>query len=159
MGRTGRRQRELWQEKVEECVHCPLSRYTLLSLCLVMAVCCIYHKPREFDESSSESESSDAESDASGDGRARPRYVPNRRHHHQHSNGATPSGAGDGLRTGDDSSGSKVVHQVDNSPEPNAYEIQPSHSKKGKGRTDGTYAPSRRSSSWIVSEVVNIYSI
>ncbi|KAF8176146.1 phosphatase inhibitor-domain-containing protein [Mycena galopus ATCC 62051] len=93
-------------------------------------ICCIYHKPKNFDESSSEdSDSSDEDSDSSlDDGRARmrPRSGSNHNHHsHPHSDG----GAGAAQRNPQTSG----VAQLAEVSEPNAYEMVPS-GKKGKGR-------------------------
>lgn len=82
-------------------------------------VCCIYHKPRKFDESSSE-ESSDSDSDCDN------------RHQHRHSHGRRPSPGGDRLarpQTRPDEPA--TVHQLEDNEDRNAYEIVPS-SKKGK---------------------------
>ena len=76
-------------------------------------VCCIYHKPKRFDESS------DEDSDSSDDEHPSHRHGKACSHGHGHSTGE---------RDSDDSS--VVVHEE--RPEPNAYEVDPS--KKGKGR-------------------------
>ena len=88
-------------------------------------VCCIYHKPRRYDESSSD-DSSDSESDSSCEHR-RP---PSRRT--QPHDGAGPSAGGEGSATRDGASTTvQVVHE--HNIEPNAYERQPGRkSKKGK---------------------------
>ncbi|KAI0052330.1 hypothetical protein FA95DRAFT_1601991 [Auriscalpium vulgare] len=79
-------------------------------------ICCIYHKPKRFDESSDE-DSSDSDSDS--DGRARPTQ---RRHHHHHHDGQ-------GQR---DSEGTDVHEEIDRD-DRNAYELVP-RSSKGKGK-------------------------
>jgi len=94
-------------------------------------ICCIYHKPKEFDESSDEESSSDEDSDSIDDGRAR-RSQPHRHHHHHDQHPSNPGAAGaggDGMRRGGDRGG--IVHELEESPEPNAYESLP---KKEKGR-------------------------
>ncbi|KAF8123493.1 phosphatase inhibitor-domain-containing protein [Boletus edulis] len=86
-------------------------------------ICCIYHKPRPFDESSSESESesesaSDAESDKSGrygDDRARPTR---RCRHSSHGHGC-----GHNVVRRDGQGG--VVHEPDSDSDVNAYEREP----------------------------------
>ncbi|KAF8150204.1 phosphatase inhibitor-domain-containing protein [Crassisporium funariophilum] len=88
-------------------------------------ICCIYHKPRRFDESSDESSDSDSDDSACG-------------HNHNHSGpnhrpaGTGPSSDGLQARSGAVSS---VVHELEHpeGSEPNAYEKQP-ESKKGKRR-------------------------
>ncbi|KAF8518228.1 phosphatase inhibitor-domain-containing protein [Gautieria morchelliformis] len=125
------RPRVAWDEQVVDNENCGRKK---------SKICCIYHKPKEFDESSSESSSSESDSDSS-DGRARARHSPNRHHHHRrhptHPNGLGASGGGDGLLSSDGSN--SVVHQIESPHERNAYEVQPSHSKNGKleDRTDG----------------------
>ncbi|KAG6374534.1 hypothetical protein JVT61DRAFT_4583 [Boletus reticuloceps] len=86
-------------------------------------VCCIYHKPRRFDESSSESESasesaSDAESDKGGrygDDRARPMR---RCRHSSHGHGC-----GHNAVRRDGQGG--AVHEPDSDSDVNAYEREP----------------------------------
>ncbi|PFH48217.1 hypothetical protein AMATHDRAFT_66049 [Amanita thiersii Skay4041] len=78
-------------------------------------VCCIYHKPRRFDESSSSS--SDDESDSDVDSDADPEC----HHHHPASLSSGPSGGRVGPRRAK-----------------NAYEHVPSSSRrKGKGKQEG----------------------
>uniref|UniRef100_A0A0W0G5S0 Type 1 phosphatases regulator n=1 Tax=Moniliophthora roreri TaxID=221103 RepID=A0A0W0G5S0_MONRR len=79
-------------------------------------ICCIYHKPRRFDESSSE-EDSDSDSDSSCGG-----------HNHQHSRRHS-NADGEGLRNRQEDSSVTELERED-SDEKNAYEIVPS--KKGK---------------------------
>lgn len=105
---------------------------------VVRSVCCIYHKPKNFDESSDE-DSSDSNSD-SDDGRARPSSHSHHGHNHQHRphrQDGDANGGGTGQRTRDE--GSSVVHQLENSSsdERNAYEVTPGRSKKGKGKAEG----------------------
>ncbi|KAI5119650.1 hypothetical protein M0805_009011 [Coniferiporia weirii] len=109
-------------------------------------ICCIYHKPRRFDESSSESSDSsgsDVDSDSSSGGRARPhgRLAQANRRHRAHPH---PHGEGDGEHSdagGEcahaprDGNQSGSVQELEGSdPEPNAYEKQPSAGKGRKGK-------------------------
>ncbi|EKM79028.1 hypothetical protein AGABI1DRAFT_114534 [Agaricus bisporus var. burnettii JB137-S8] len=77
-------------------------------------ICCIYHKPRQFDESSSEDESSDSDNSSCG-GDAHHHHKRNHNHHHK-----------------------RNPHQDDGDEEsgPNAYERPPRGVDKGKGRDD-----------------------
>ena len=79
-------------------------------------VCCIYHKPRKFDESSSE-ESSDSEDEGRACGHAGHNHEP----HAGPSQQARPEGSG-------------VVHELENceDSDPNAYERQPRNPGKRK---------------------------
>jgi len=88
-------------------------------------ICCIYHKPKRFDESSSEESDSDSDSDSSC-GR---RHSPNHDHAHPH-RPEEPRDHGTAARTG----GQSVVHELsEDDDEPNVYERLPSKkSKKGK---------------------------
>jgi protein phosphatase 1 regulatory subunit 11 len=140
------RPRVAWDEQVVDNENCGrkksksvLSYVVILKPAESVVVCCIYHKPKEFDESSSESPSSESDSDSS-DGRTRARRSPNRHHHHRqrptHPNGPSTSGGGDRLLSRDVDS---VVHQIESPHEHNAYEVQPSHSKNGKDRMDGKH--------------------
>ncbi|KAE9402522.1 hypothetical protein BT96DRAFT_991160 [Gymnopus androsaceus JB14] len=81
-------------------------------------ICCIYHKPKAFDESSDEDDS-DTESDSSCD---------HNHASHRHSHGPA-GGHGPGLESSD--SGSSVQHIEHGDSPNNAYEMAPS-SKKGK---------------------------
>ena len=72
-------------------------------------ICCIYHKPRAFDESSSESSSDESDSSCgSNDSRKRPH------NHGDQSNMNRPNGG---------------VNTLHSEPGPNAYEKTPSGSK------------------------------
>ncbi|KAJ3772317.1 phosphatase inhibitor-domain-containing protein [Lentinula raphanica] len=83
-------------------------------------ICCIYHKPRAYDESSDE-DSSDSDSDSSCD------HDHSGRHHHVHSSNGRD---GEGLQNKE--SGSSIQQlDHDDSLNNNAYEVAPS-SKKGK---------------------------
>ncbi|KXN87283.1 Type 1 phosphatases regulator YPI1 [Leucoagaricus sp. SymC.cos] len=78
-------------------------------------ICCIYHKPRPFDESSSESSSESDSDSCGGHGHSYDHHHRRRRHNHKHK----PQDRGsDGER--------------DSDPEPNAYERQPPRKEKGK---------------------------
>ncbi|KAJ7759337.1 phosphatase inhibitor-domain-containing protein [Mycena maculata] len=93
-------------------------------------ICCIYHKPKNFDESSDE-DSSDSDSDSSYDERAPARRNHNHHHHpHPHPDpGADGAGAGAAQRDPQESE----VTQLEEPSQPNAYEMVPS-GKKGKGK-------------------------
>jgi len=103
-------------------------------------ICCIYHKPKRFDESSdSDSSSSDDGSDSECD---------HEHHHHRHqcsSRRPDRQGSGDDDGSGGrqdalaarDDSTTVTVHEPTEA-EPNAYEKQPPDSKrKGKGKRGG----------------------
>lgn len=78
------------------------------------AVCCIYHKPKRFDESSDEdSTDTDSDSDCGHD------------HRHDH---AHQGDSGGGMQAERSGGSSTTVEQY----EPNAYEQAPSSKKKGK---------------------------
>jgi len=112
------RQRVAWDEDVVDNEGCGRKS---------SKICCIYHKPKNFDESSSEDDSSDEDSDSSlDDGRARPRRGSNH-HHHPHSH---PDGGAGAAQRDPQASG---VAQLEEASEPNAYEMVPS-GKKGKGK-------------------------
>lgn len=88
-------------------------------------VCCIYHKPKRFDESSEE-ESSDSDSDSScGHNHHSPNRRRARRHHSSNENGESGS-----TRSRDPDS---TVHELeDDSGEANMYEKAPRGKAKGK---------------------------
>jgi protein phosphatase 1 regulatory subunit 11 len=85
---------------------------------MLIVVCCIYHKPRQFGESSSDesSSSSSDESDSDNEG-------PSRRpvHDHEHPNGDEPCPR---------HAKSRRVEKRKRKPSPNAYERQPQTNKK-----------------------------
>ncbi|KAI0260434.1 phosphatase inhibitor-domain-containing protein [Gloeopeniophorella convolvens] len=83
-------------------------------------ICCIYHRPKRFDESSDE-DSSGSESD-SDDGTARPSHKYRHRHHHH----------GDG-ENGADPHGSLEHRRRSDNDDRNAYERVPP--RKGKGKS------------------------
>ncbi|KAF7312672.1 hypothetical protein MIND_00281500 [Mycena indigotica] len=95
-------------------------------------ICCIYHKPRNFDESSSESDSSDSGDDSSGeeyDARiAARRRLEQRQHERSHPH---PHSDSDGAAEID----STITQLEQPPPTTNAYEkAPPSSSRKGKAR-------------------------
>ncbi|KAJ7608811.1 phosphatase inhibitor-domain-containing protein [Roridomyces roridus] len=92
-------------------------------------ICCIYDKPRRFDESSDE-DSSDSDSDSDiDDGRARRSRSHQHSHSHDHPHRPVDGDAGGVLRDPQSSS----VTQLEQPSEPNAYERGP-YGKKGKGK-------------------------
>ncbi|KAH9847251.1 phosphatase inhibitor-domain-containing protein [Lenzites betulinus] len=96
-------------------------------------ICCIYHKPRHFDESSSD-ESSDDDSDSSSDSRA-PRRC--RDHGHDHDHGDHSDDADHGTATRDSQGGGGVVHELESdSDDTNAYERIP-RKKPKNGNVSG----------------------
>ncbi|KAF9534045.1 phosphatase inhibitor-domain-containing protein [Crepidotus variabilis] len=113
-GAPRRTQRVVWSEDVIDNEGCGKKK---------SKICCIYHKPRQFDESSSE-ESSDSDSD-SDCGHAH--RCSARRHDHS----ALGDGSGGQLQASGSSSVVGIVNDAE--VEPNAYEKQPP-SKKEKQR-------------------------
>ena len=100
-----------------------------LNLSFSPIVCCIYHKPKAFDESSSEESGSDSDSDSDSgdDGRARPA---NRRRHHHHHHEDGDDHHSQAMRDGD---GGGVVHELESDDsDVNMYERQPKKPNKGK---------------------------
>ncbi|TFK83737.1 hypothetical protein K466DRAFT_471706, partial [Polyporus arcularius HHB13444] len=87
-------------------------------------ICCIYHRPKQFGESSSSDESSESDSDAhSDDGRARRRCD----HGHDHDG----NDHGDNATASRDPQGGSVVHELDSdSDDVNAYERMPRRKPK-----------------------------
>lgn len=85
---------------------------------LAYSVCCIYHKPKKFDESSSESSSdSDSESDSSC------RHGHSHRHEPRGERPQRPSGAADGEGSTRTREGATVIHELhDPADEVNRYE-------------------------------------
>ncbi|KAL5486230.1 YPI1 [Sanghuangporus weigelae] len=117
-------------------------------------ICCIFHKQKRYDESSSSDSDSDSDSSDSGsDGGAKPggRLRNGRRHSHPHPhphprnlnhnpNGVDGAGSGGGGQATRDGGGGTVttVHELpDDKYEPNAYERQPGRKKKNKGSEKG----------------------
>ncbi|TFK36757.1 phosphatase inhibitor-domain-containing protein [Crucibulum laeve] len=116
---TRRTQRVAWDEDVIDNEGCGKKK---------SKICCIYHKPRRFDESSDE-ESSDSDSDSCD-------HVG---HDHGHPHRSTPNG-GDSAAQARPSPGSAQLHQLDLDTEPNAYEAPPG-GKKGKKRAGISRSP------------------
>ncbi|KAI0366179.1 hypothetical protein BV20DRAFT_1046376 [Pilatotrama ljubarskyi] len=86
-------------------------------------ICCIYHRPKRFDESSSDESSDD--SDSSCESR-----TPRRCRGHDHDHDDHSNGAGHGTATRD-SQGGGVVHELDSdSDDANAYERMPRRKPK-----------------------------
>jgi len=111
--------------------------FSLFRFCSTAIVCCIYHKPKNFDESSDESSSDESSgSDESGDdGAARPaRSHPRSSHSHRHQHSQPHEPRGESAATRDEGSGGGVVHELQDDPGPNAYE---SGHRKGKGKRKG----------------------
>ncbi|KAJ7081864.1 phosphatase inhibitor-domain-containing protein [Mycena belliarum] len=116
------RQRVVWDEDVVDNEGCGRKS---------SKICCIYHKPKNYDESSSEEDSSDSDSDSDYDARARARR--NHLHQHQHPHPHPhPGGAAGGASVAQRSPQIGTI-QLDETAEPNAYEMVPS-GKKGKGK-------------------------
>lgn len=102
---------------------------------LAIPVCCIYHKPKRFDESSDESSSS-SDSDSGSSSECN-------HHHHEHSHGRSrpgrrPARDGDGegsTRQRGDADSAPTIEDLSDS-DTNAYEAQPSGKKwkQGKGK-------------------------
>ncbi|KAJ7471381.1 phosphatase inhibitor-domain-containing protein [Mycena galericulata] len=112
------RQRVAWDEDVVDNEGCGRKS---------SKICCIYHKPKNFDESSDEDSSdSDSDSDSSYDERIRAR----RSHHHHHPH---PDPAADGAGAAQRDPQISGVTQLEEPSKPNAYEMVPS-GKKGKGK-------------------------
>ncbi|EMD31466.1 hypothetical protein CERSUDRAFT_119686 [Gelatoporia subvermispora B] len=95
-------------------------------------ICCIYHKPRKFDESSSE-ESSDSDSDSDSHSECDHAHGPNHSHRRRRAHPSHRNSNGDGTRT-NDGQGSGVVHELEeDSDDVNVYERVPGRkAKKGK---------------------------
>ncbi|KAJ7683680.1 phosphatase inhibitor-domain-containing protein [Mycena rosella] len=117
------RQRVVWDEDVVDNEGCGRKS---------SKICCIYHKPKNFDESS-DSDSSDSDSDSSYDD-ARSRARRHQQHHHSHPHPHPPPspGAG-GAGAAQRDPQAAAVTQLEEASGPNAYEIVPS-GKKGKGK-------------------------
>jgi len=91
-------------------------------------ICCIYHKPRKFDESSSE-ESSDSDSDSDCNRDHSHSHHSRRRRHRSNS----PTNGSDG-NTRIMQGGDTVVHTMEEEgSDANMYERAPKKPKKGKG--------------------------
>ncbi|KAJ6544980.1 phosphatase inhibitor-domain-containing protein [Mycena vulgaris] len=116
------RQRVVWDEDVVDNEGCGRKS---------SKICCIYHKPKNFDESSDEDSSDSDSSDSSYDDvRSRARRNHERQHRpHPHPH-PHPSGSAAAQR---DPQSAAVTQLEDTVSQPNAYEIVPS-GKKGKGK-------------------------
>ena len=96
----------------------------------VLSVCCIYHKPKRFDESSSEDNSSGSDSDSSCD-HSHPHSHGRKKRRHSPSPDSNPAPNGENARSRE--GGESVVHELHSDPdESNMYEKVPRR-KKGKG--------------------------
>ncbi|KAI0789958.1 phosphatase inhibitor-domain-containing protein [Abortiporus biennis] len=96
-------------------------------------ICCIYHKPKRFDESSSEESSSDSDSDSScgGHDHQHNRRRVHRHHHRPHDSNSNGDSGSSNMRNRD--GGDSTVHELDKEPdEPNVYEKVPKGKGKGK---------------------------
>ncbi|KAI0766727.1 phosphatase inhibitor-domain-containing protein, partial [Irpex lacteus] len=104
-------------------------------------LCCIYHKPRRYDESSSEesSDSSDSDSDSDCDSHSHSHSPRSSRPHSHNPRRQTPEPRGEGGSNTRDRDGSSVVHELhDPSGDANRYERQPKRKGvlKGVSRND-----------------------
>ncbi|KAH9924102.1 phosphatase inhibitor-domain-containing protein [Amylocystis lapponica] len=100
-------------------------------------ICCIYHKPKKFDESSSEEDSDDSESDsdARGHGRGHAHDHSHRRrtvHRGRPIHRPTPDTSGDDMQTHSSSDGGPVHGVQTDSDDANVYERVPGRKAKGK---------------------------
>ncbi|KAJ7684588.1 phosphatase inhibitor-domain-containing protein [Mycena polygramma] len=130
--RPRQRQRVQWTEDVVDNEGCGRKS---------SKICCIYHKPKPFDESSSD-ESSDSDSDSSVDDRARwSSGRNNRSHNHDHPHPHPDPNAGGAAAAQRDPQVSGMT-ELEEEAEPNAYEMVPS-GKKGKGRRKSGSLPRR----------------
>ncbi|KAI0342620.1 hypothetical protein BDW22DRAFT_1330162 [Trametopsis cervina] len=96
-------------------------------------ICCIYHKPKRYDESSSEESSSDSDSDSDSD------HAHGHSHRHTHRHGReNPESRGEASNTRSGGGASSVVHELhDPADEVNRYERLPKRKgKKPVGRND-----------------------
>ncbi len=100
-------------------------------------VCCIYHKPKEFDESSSSDSSSDSDSDPDSDDDDRARRLCNHDHDHDHDHGEHADGS-HGTASRDPPVGG-VVHELNSDlDDTNVYERTPRKKpKQGKPPHNG----------------------
>ena len=102
---------------------------------LVCTVCCIYHKPKKFDESSDESDS-DASSCGSDDSSRPHNHSHNHNHNHNHSHNHTHNTShpnNSAARPPTEGLTTETEPPTQPAP-PNAYERQPNNSAKGKGK-------------------------
>jgi len=122
-------QRVVWKEGTVDNEHCGKKK---------SKICCIYHKPKRFDESSDESSSGESDS-----GRAKPIRRSRRPHHHHSPNegsndSSSSSGASEGGADRQASDSATVAELEDPLSTTNAYEARPKrrdHMGKGKAPT------------------------
>lgn len=105
------------------------TKYVIIPL---VSVCCIYHKPKRFDESSDEEDSSDSEDDKSDNDHNSHHH---HHHHHHHHRGTQrpldPDARNTTALRGDGGSGTMLEIRDDSTP--NTYERPtPNKPKKGK---------------------------
>jgi protein phosphatase 1 regulatory subunit 11 len=144
--RDRNRPRVVWREDVVDNEHAGKKSSKSLYICIPLfmyvtdlahvPVCCIYHKPKRFDESSSEESSSDSDSDSDCGHDHHPRRG-------QRATRENPASRGDGsnMRSRDSAA---VVHELhDQSNEVNRYERAPKRKgKKPMGRNDCEFSAS-----------------
>lgn len=96
-------------------------------------VCCIYHKPRAFGESSEESSSFSSSDDDSSDGDERARWINRRRNdnpdEHNHDQDL-PNGGQPCAKHANSRRFQKQQKKKKRRPSPNAYERMPKHERK-----------------------------
>ncbi|KAL5525569.1 hypothetical protein ACEPAG_6905 [Sanghuangporus baumii] len=139
----GRPSRVTWTEDVVDNEHMGKKK---------TKICCIFHKQKRYDESSSSDSDSDSGSDSSSDsesdGGAKPggrlrnsRRRPHSSHDHNHNqNGVDGTGGSGGSQATRDGGGetTTTVHELsDDEYVPNAYEKQPGRKRKKKGGEKG----------------------
>jgi len=140
-GGPGSRPRVVWREDVVDNENMGKRSSKSTAICLEYCcsadrtcdlVCCIYHKARKFDESSSEESSSDDDSDDSA-----PHEHP-RSHcrHRQPHTSRSRHRAGDNDGTLEEDSGNAEIHELSSDDEPNAYERVPRRKKIKRKETE-----------------------
>jgi len=100
-------------------------------------ICCIYHKPKKFDESSSEEDSDCSETDSDSDYARGPEHA-HRRHHHHRGRAVqrpSPDTSGDDAQTSGSPNGDPVHGIQTDSDDANVYERAPGRKGKGKAIT------------------------
>lgn len=96
--------------------------FALLMPPFISLVCCIYHKPKRFDESSDESDESGDDGSAKPSRLNRPRKTQHDHHHdHPHDKPSDLSGGS----SPEQQTGSGSVTELEQPSSPNAYEIRP----------------------------------
>lgn len=114
---------------LSQCIYGPFSD----NLTIVSLVCCIYHRPKRYDESSSDS--SDSSDDEHGHSSHSHSHPHSHGHSHEHGQASSSSGQRQQMQS--------EVHTLDlpENDEPNAYEQGPVRGK-GKGKRAGSaYSP------------------